>query len=367
MTFYEQILFWAKVHPGKYAVLYQNDGLTFAELASAVAVAQQKLTATGIIRSEVVALACDNPIYRLPLLLALMGLGVTTINCTQENALTAYALGAGCVLTEKALRLPVGHRQIVVDRRWFVQTAGAAAPLAMKPEFGEGQAATVWFSSGSTGHPRPLATTWQNMVRLVANRQWPVRSAACERAAIVPSMAVYFGCSEALSFLSAGAGVVFIHDENEIIQLAELLAFDHLVMSALQMKLIVDMAKNRHYRFHNLRGAHFGGGQASSTLMADAITYICRDTMIFYGATETGPITGIHCAKILDRPLCVGHVLPWGQIRIADFGNERRYGLHGRGDYRPVGCFQPALARQRCNLLASWRSLDTPRRSWPFG
>lgn len=318
MTFYEQILFWAKIHPEKLAILYRDEGLTYAELASAVSVAQSKLVAAGHTRQDVAALTIENPILRMPMLLALLGMGITSLNCTQDNVLSTLTLGATFVLSERKLRLPEKCKQINVNRSWFCTIPGQAITPASSPPFGLGQAATVWFSSGSTGNPRPLATNWTNMTRLVANRQWRTNRARYERGAIVPTMASYFGSSEALSFLAAGVGIVFIHDERTIIQQAELLAFDCLVMSAVQMKTIVDIARADGYRFHLLRGAMFGGGQASAKLMSDALVFICRDIEVHYGATETGPASGVKCASILEHPSSVGHVAPWASVRIVD-------------------------------------------------
>lgn len=319
MHFYEQIFAWSHMDPEKHAIIFNNDALTFSDLAKYVVAAQSKLAAAGIEKQDAVALAVGNPLYRVPALLALMGMGITTINCTIQTALNAASLGAGVFITDQRLNLPASCRQVLVNNRWFEDETAQHSATPQPPSFGEEQAATVWYSSGSTGHPRPLASTWGSMVRLIANRQWQIQCARYERAAIVPSMATYFGCSEALSFLSVGSGIVFIHDEAAIIQLAELLAFDHLVMSAAQMKVIVDIARANSYQFHLLRGAHFGGGQAAPALLRDAIVLINRDLMVFYGATESGPVAAIKCARILDDVTCVGFIAPWANIRIVDY------------------------------------------------
>ena len=233
MHFLEQILSFAKTDPEKLAIIYENDALTFAELAQQVAMAQSSFNASGVEKGQAVALVVSNPLQRLPALLALIGMGVTTINCIETSTLPAVALGASTFITGRQLALPANCRQIIVDHKW---NSDGQNHKIMQALFDQDQPAAVWFSSGSTGMPRAIASSWLGLVNLVANRQWRTKCARYERVAIAPALSIYFGCSEALSFLASGVTVVSLHSPADILQTAELLAFDYLVMSAAQMK-----------------------------------------------------------------------------------------------------------------------------------
>ncbi len=348
MHFLEQILSFAKTDPEKLAIIYENDALTFAELAQRVASAQGRLAAQGIKAGQMVALAVDHPLHRMPLFLALAGMGVTTINCTGATALPTAALGVAVFLTNQPLGIPRDCQQISIDAAWF-SGSGATSPNA-SAAFAAGQAATVWFSSGSTGYPRYLALTWESTASRVSNKQWWSKTARFERTAIGPSLATTFGCTTALAALASGSSIVLLSDTDSIIQIAELLAFDYLVASTAQTQAIVTLAREKRYRFHTLRGGYFGGGNVSDSLAREALTYLCRDMEVLYGASEAGAIALIKCARLVGRNNCVGRPLPTLRLRIVD----------ARMQDAPAGTEGEIIMRNNESAIRNWGLPPSP-------
>lgn len=317
MQFLEQILAWAKIHPEKLAVIFEQDALTFSQLADRVYAAQVKLTANGINKNQTVALSLDHPLIQLPVFLALMRMGVTTINCTVETILPAASIGVRTFITQRIHALPANCAQIAIDGDWF--SGVQIFDILPAVDYEEGQPATVWYSSGSSGYPRAYASTWDSMANRVANLQWLLPCARFERAAIIPSVTTAFGGYFALAFLAGGSSIVPREGKlDDIIIDAELLAFDFMCMSTAQMRQIVDVARGNAYYFHRLEGALYAGAETTRTLVNDALAYVSKDLAVLYAATEAGTIAYNKVSRMPEGGNWVGRPAPWARVRIVD-------------------------------------------------
>lgn len=317
MQFLEQILAWAKIHPEKLAVIFEQDGLTYSQLAERVYAAQVKLAANGVNGNRTVALSLDNPLIQLPVFLALMRMGVTSINCTAETILSTASIGVRTFVTQRLHGLPAHCAQIVIGDDWL--SGAQASDILPAAGYEDGQPASVWYSSGSSGYPRAYASTWDSMANRVANLQWILPCARFERAVIIPSITVAFGGYFSLAFLASGSSIVLREGNlDNIILDAELLAFDFMCMSTAQMAQIVDIARSNAYYFHRLEGALYAGAETTRTLVNEALAYVSKDLAVLYAATEAGTIAYNKVSRMPEGGNWVGRPAPWAEVRIVD-------------------------------------------------
>lgn len=146
--------------------------LTYDEVQRASTIAARRLVAEGVTREQTVALDLPRGPELMVTILAVLRAGAVYVAIDQrypQGRRDAMVRGAGCTLAVQSEgRAPLDGVTSVIDPGTLHEDVEATLPT-IEP----GQAASVIFTSGSSGTPRPILLEHRNLVSFATNPRLP--------------------------------------------------------------------------------------------------------------------------------------------------------------------------------------------------
>jgi acyl-CoA synthetase (AMP-forming)/AMP-acid ligase II len=327
---------------GKAALIDGPSGrtLTYGRVAEAIARVATALHDRGFKKGDVFAILAPNlPEYAVAFhAVAQLGGVVTTINPTYTPEEITYQLkdsGATELLTipmflDNARKAIVGTN--VSEVMVFGEAEGAipfASLLAAEPLPAAEQIdpyndlVVLPYSSGTTGLPKGVMLTHQNLVSNLAQSEVILQGDDEVVIAVLPFFHIYGMQVLMNGVLAYGATAVTMprFDLEQFLQLIQ----EHRVTTAYVVPPIV-LALAKHplvdqYDLASLRSVFSGAAPLGADLAAEAAARIGAEVAQGYGLTETSPVT--HATPPGGfKPGSIGVPLPHTEVRVVDPGTE---------------------------------------------
>ena len=161
----------AENQPEQLAIASPAYTTTYAELTSAVRLISSALIARGVKRGQVVGVAAKPEIECL-VALSLLQIGAVSLSATQP-VLRSYKERIEFLVTDDQTTLFDSGKRLLVDGA-FLESLGMVAPLAEVTELEPDAVVRLVFSSGTTGAPKGVPFTAQNLVARTnsARKNW---------------------------------------------------------------------------------------------------------------------------------------------------------------------------------------------------
>jgi len=214
--------------------------------------------------------------------------------------------------SDAGLFINPGNRLVEVTDGWF-----AADPLAglLPLAFSETtQLCRVSLTSGATGIPKIVFHTVQEIGRRIngfIEINW--NSVLC-----LPGLSSNWGFMTACATLATGRTLCFAQSPFQAVRMIELFSIDFVMASTEQLLALARVARKSGAQLKNLRTVWLSGSLVTRALLEAAMTYLCKDIVCRYAASETGLIAQATASEVLSKPGLVGHVVPGVEVAIFD-------------------------------------------------
>lgn len=305
----------ALAKPDLSALIWDQGALSYKHLEGAIKRIQKQLNALGIQPSDRIAVVWSNSWQYVVLIQALFRVGAIVVPMStrfpqaQVNALVKKLRCKRCLSEESMSGLDFD----AVD-----QTSTDTDAPALEETIDADQAATVIFSSGSTGLPKAILHSWGNHywsaigsnenIVLTPGDRWLLSLPLYH----VAGIAVMFRC------FAAGAAVVVPDEQSQLSEAIEAFGITHVSMVGTQLLRLLDSTKGT--RLLTVKGILLGGSAISSGLLIRAHT-AGWPIHTSYGMTEmSSQITTTAPNASLDDLHTSGQLLNHRELKIDNDG-----------------------------------------------
>ncbi|MFJ6185357.1 amino acid adenylation domain-containing protein [Streptomyces sp. NPDC092295] len=317
--------------PDAVAVSLGGLHLSYGELDRRADRLARRLTALGVGPETAVAVLQERSVELVVSTLAILKAGGAYVPLhtgypVERMELVCKESGAAVLLTDRVLRdrFALAHdaAEIVVDEPWEdLPTPPGTAPAAA-PGHG-GRLAYVMHTSGSTGEPKPIGITHEDVLALALDDCW--RSGPGESVLLHSPYAFDISTYELwMPLLTGGRIVIAPPGELDVHAYRGLLAEEGVTCFMVTAGLFGLLADEAPEAFAGLSEVWTGGDLVSSSAL-ERVRLRCPDTALrhLYGPTETtlgATRYAIDAAVPVPSPLPIGHPLDGGRAHVLGAG-----------------------------------------------
>jgi acyl-CoA synthetase (AMP-forming)/AMP-acid ligase II len=290
--------------------------MSYGRLVSILNNVAQHARAAGLKRGDTVAVSVGDAVLDLVLTLGLMRVGIVTISpgafaVPQEIVVTA-------TLTDTAER-PSPSRSIHADRQWFM--GNGAAPAENPDEPDQHQVARIFLTSGTTGEPKGVALSHDNLARRVAAFSFAFggRVAQSSRMFVDVGISSNYGLQWIIWVLSRG-GALFLRgtDPAETLQAFELHKVQCMVASPSGLSEFLKFYEQSPGFACPFEVILAGGGLTWKSLAERVRARMCSYLVTSYAASEISPAAAAPYHQICDIAGAVGYVCAGVVVQAVD-------------------------------------------------
>lgn len=340
-----ELIFKSAEHfPGKEALAYQGNRITYADLCHAIQSASQAMRKIGLARGERVAVYLEKRVEAVTGLFGAAAAGgvFVPVNPLLKPEQVAYIL-RDCnvrILVTSADRLPLLgevltqchdlHAVLAVGvpqalpaipglniLSWNEALAGSGNRNATRPEQGiDGDMAAILYTSGSTGKPKGVVLSHRNLVAGALSVAKYLKNSANDRVLSVLPLSFDYGLSQLTTAFHAGATVVLMNyllprdilDAVEKEKITGLAAVPPLWIQLAQLK----WPQNTSLRYIT----NSGGAMPRATLDLLRKAFPHADVYLMYGLTEAFRSTFLPPEEVDARPDSIGKAIPNAEVLV---------------------------------------------------
>jgi acyl-coenzyme A synthetase/AMP-(fatty) acid ligase len=321
-AWFDHILFHTRTQPQRPAIVLVDRAITYGMLAAGIDGCARQLALLGLDAGATVAIAVASPLRQMVLSLALFRIGIPSLSI-ERNTVLPSAMGFAAVLCDPGTAAPAGasDRVIAVPDAWFGPSASGGASLRGFAD--SGQVCRLSLTSGSTGEPKLQRDTIAAVGDRVFGNFFGGIDASRSGVLCMLGLSTTFGFGNACATLAAGRPLYLADSSGQAITMIELFSIDFLLASTEQTLALAATARRTGAQVRSLRTVVSGGSVPTRTLLEAAMTYLCKDIVCQYGATEIGLIARAMARDVLTSPALVGFVVPGVEVAVFDAAGNR--------------------------------------------
>ncbi|MET8751561.1 amino acid adenylation domain-containing protein [Streptomyces sp. NPDC004667] len=285
----------ARRTPGRTAVSYEDESLTYAELDARANALAHRLVEAGVGRDAAVGLLLERTPYLLVAALAVLKCGAAYVPLdprlpeARVDMIMEDVAARVLLVREEHAELPQVARQLARGVRVLSVDTPVVGYPGTDPGIAVGEDALMYvmFTSGSTGRPKGVGVTHRNVVELVTDRCWDL---AHHRRMLVHS-AIGFDASTYelwVPLLNGGQLVIAPGDGTDVAELDHTIRTHEVSAAYFTMGLFHVMADEGLDTLKLLDEVWTGGDVASPSALQRVLEH-CPETVLVhsYGPTET--------------------------------------------------------------------------------
>lgn len=314
----DMVYYWARTIPRHPAIIRPEGVVTYGALAQSIEATTNELSSATLDRDKPVAIAMENAAAMLVANLALMRAGFHTVPASKQLFEYLPLVGATTLVYERGGATLDGGTNILFEDRWL--SSGANTALDKGPLFGRptGDVHAIFFTSGTTGKPKPIVETqqaWEQRVLFSNNAVF----SNYERVLVIPGLSSAYGHNRALEALHVGKTVCFAPFGQPMLWLVNTYDIDLIIASTQQALALADIQeKLTRYPLASLKALKIGGSVITREGIERLKHHLCRNIVVSYASTEAGTAAMAPYDAISHIPGAVGHVVPGAEIEIVD-------------------------------------------------
>ncbi|GMA21830.1 long-chain-fatty-acid--CoA ligase [Arsenicicoccus piscis] len=318
----------ARRWPDKVALVEGEQRLTYAEVWDRALRAAADLTAKGVGPGTRVALLAPNTVDFVVGYYGILAAGGTVVPVPsllqgQEAAFLVQHSGAEAVLHHPALAPIAEHASELTGRpTWSTTGLGEGVeplphPVGRAPE----DVAVIFYTSGTTGHPKGALLTHLNMVMNAVVNAFDFGDLSRDDVVMgaLPLFHVY-GQSVSMNTTFRAGGTLVLQPRFEPVSALELMVREGCTIFAGVPTMFVFLLQAAEHASALPRLRYCNSGGASLPVSVLDAFQGRFDTMVWegYGLSETSPVATTNQPAFGQRPGSVGHAV-WGvEVEIAD-------------------------------------------------
>ncbi len=322
MNIFEPFLFQAQRQPPAPAICAPGQKIpliSYGRLLKWVNNISRRLVELELGRGSIIAVAHDETIPHIAILLSAARLGIATVTVS-GSADVKMAVRYDYIIGTID-RLPKARdRAIVFDSSWL-EGEGLPLPPHLIPPASDSDICRFVLTSGTTSEPKAVAIT-QRLLTGRINRHFYVFGSTfpeCSRIYVDVPLTSSLGFQYLMYGLWRGGVIVFPGaDFDNTLRAIEDYRVELLVGSPGGFELLTKWFETIPSYQSSIRSVFCGGDILSRTLSERIRSRICSNVIAAYGSTEASMSATAHAQEIYDSPRSVGFITPGVNIQILD-------------------------------------------------
>ena len=314
----DMIFYWARTIPRHPAVIRPQGVVTYGALARSVETAADNLSRAILDRDKPVAVAIEDAAAMLAASLGLMRAGFNVVPAAKQLFEHLPQVGTNTLVYERGGATLDGGTNILFEERWMSAGTGPVLGEAASSHRSTGDVHAIFFTSGTTGKPKPIVETrqaWEERILASNNSVF----SPYERVLVVPGLGSAYGHNRALEALHVGKTVCFAPFGPQMLWLVNTYDIDVIICSPQQALSLADIQeKITRYPLPSLKTLKIGGSVITREGIERLKHHLCRNIVISYASTEAGTAAMAPYDAIAHIPGAVGYVVPGAEIEIID-------------------------------------------------
>ena len=305
--------FWAKLKPSAPAIVMFDVVITYQALSHAINAVAGHLSGKIADMTAPAGILIDHPARNIVVNCALMRLGIPSIIIRENQVDYLKKIGARTLVYDGQVKPAVGLALVRIEAPWFTDQR----PPKVNRR-GTARRTKLTFTSGTTGVPKAISFADEDIV----GRSNYLRAATGDvpwmRSLIVPGLSTNFAFSQIALAFEMGRTISFGGNPDEITRAIEVFRIDVLICSPQQALSLSDFLAQTKQHLRALKCVFLAGAVPTATLVAKINTYLCRDVVCVYAATEIGITAFGTWDKIKHVEGAVGFICPWANVECVD-------------------------------------------------
>jgi acyl-coenzyme A synthetase/AMP-(fatty) acid ligase len=320
MNIFDPIFFQASIAPHRPAIGFPGGFVTYGQLASGATAAAASFSSRGFRRGELVALDLANPLFQILTTIALGRLGIPSITMPSQDPAIYAGLNVKGYVGDRPSTCFKGVNSVNADQDWFVPKLAAqvAVPARGVPT-AFGDTCRVSVSSGTTGRPKAFALTSGCMEHRLSR---VTINPSGTRTLSMLGLPTSWGFLICMRTLRTGGMYCFAPFPRDALDLCMFAQIQNIWASPDQLVTLIKAQDERLRQLPSLIDVTIGGSSVAAALLTDATQKLCKNIVLTYGASETGPVASAPAAYLSEIPGAVGFTFPWIEVEIVDEQNK---------------------------------------------
>jgi fatty-acyl-CoA synthase len=319
MNIVEPILFQAKYQPSAPALCAQGiDVISYERLIAQMNNVARRALASGLKSGDIVALSIADPLLHAVLILGLTQAGIVTVSVDMHKPPAGLRFDA-VVKNTKYAHAPQA-RHLAIDHGWLVGD-GTAVELSPRGWAASGVTARIVLTSGSTGDPKAVSLTHEQVMARNARFEYAVgnRHPTFARVYLNMGLAAALGFQFLIYLLSRGGTMFFRGDSMEnTLRAFEIFRIEAMLATPVTLSQLLE-ACDRHPSIElDLDTIVSGGSLLPRPLVKRVRPRLCKHLITGYGSTETAISATAPAHEIAHIDGAAGYVTPGIRIEIVD-------------------------------------------------
>jgi acyl-coenzyme A synthetase/AMP-(fatty) acid ligase len=281
-----QILSYAMRFPDRTAIMLPEKAITFRMLLSGVCCVEARLANIALNKDKPIGVFIEDPVWHIVISLALMKSGVCAVALRPDCVKHAAGLGVSAIISST----PVSSQEIdvfTVDNDWF-QNSDIVYNVNVQTAHRD-RITRVEFTSGSTGVPKAVGLTANNIYNQTVNRV-VAYSLSSDNLMSMFKLTTNIGFGLALAQLSLGQTISFADANDSAIDMINYHRIGTLAGSPDQIRRLCGRAEATDKGFDSLVKTILAGSIVGSREIFEMQLVLGSLIQIDYGSTETGPV-----------------------------------------------------------------------------
>lgn len=308
----QAIQFNARLRPQAPAVHLQGKDISYAVFWADIDRMSRALQAQALAPRSRVAVLLNHPYMHWTALMACARLGFATVSCAPADLASVGA--TACLADEIIPGAPAHVRSIIVTRDWLGQASNELPPC-VEPVIAGTDLARVVLSSGTTGTPKRIGITFDQLRSRTLYAQESFRLHSDGRYLSGVGVATVGGYVVPVASMYAG-GAMVIAGADPARALAQGKPTSTFISPAMLGQLVDSLPADAVPDPGLL--VVVGGAVLPPTLNHQTRMKLTPALYILYGSTEVSTTTLIHAGQALKDPGCVGYTVPYASIEVVD-------------------------------------------------
>jgi acyl-coenzyme A synthetase/AMP-(fatty) acid ligase len=314
----DMVSFWGRTISRRPAIIRPEGIVTYKALSDSIEFAASHFSGLMLEPDKPVAIASDNPVTMLVASLGLLRAGFSIVPVSKSLLEHLPQTGANTLVYERDGATLDGGTNILFEDSWLsVGTRVSTVRRAPRPRPAR-EPSAIFFTSGTTGKPKPIVQTqqaWEQRVLFSNNSVF----SGYERALIVPGLSGAFGMNRAFEVLYAGKTACFAPFGQPTLWLVNTYDVDLMIASIQQALALADIQeKITRYPLASLKTLRIGGSVIAAEGVERLKSHLCTNVILSYASTEAGTAAIAPYDVIAHIPDAVGYVAPGVEVEIVD-------------------------------------------------
>lgn len=316
-TFADHVLFHARTHPLKPAIILADRAATYAMLAQGMMRVQNRVRTLSLPAGEAIGIVLGNPIRHLVVAAALYRLGHPILSAASVASIAALGLPIRTFLVQPGQPIVPGLRQALVSDDWFTDGDHLLDPPAPTGFLHGDAICRIDISSGATGRPKAVSTTVDAIGQRVANC-WTAFGGRWDRLLCLPGLTGSWGFTLAAHALQTGRTLLMADSAPEALHMISIYGAEAVAASPQQLRDLLEAHSQSSIPCGSLRTAMIGGSLLPAGLLQEARAHLCNGIANRCGSTEMGLTAVGYADSQPDIDGAMGYVVPGAQVEIVN-------------------------------------------------